>query len=201
MKRITGLLVLGAIVMGGFLALPSAAHAQSGVGINLSEIAIDEALAPGGIYKLPMVTVTNTGSEAGEYALDVAYVHNQKEERPPKEWFSFKPEVFHLEPKTSQVVAISLTIPVKARPGEYFAFIQAKGAPTPGGVSIAVAAATKLRFDVRPANLLVAVTTRVQSFFQNYSPGSYIGVGLLGLAIVIAIIWRFFRIRFRVERK
>jgi len=201
MKRITSLLVLGTIVIGGLLAPSSTARAQSGVGINLSEIAIDKALAPGGIYRLPMVTVTNTGTAAGNYTLDVAYVHDQKELRPPREWFSFKPEVFSLEPKTSQVVAITLSVPVKARPGKYFAFIQAKGAPTPGGVTIAVAAATKLRFDVRPANLLSAVTTRVQSFFQNYSPGSYVGVGLVGLAVIVAIFWRFFRIRFRVERR
>lgn len=201
MSRVVVFVLLLLIVAGGVLVAPSSAYGQGGVGINISEIRVDERLVPGGIYKLPQVTVFNTGSDGSEYTLNVAYVFEQEEQLPPKEWFSFSPNVFHLEPDESQIVAITLTVPVKARPGSYFAYIQAKGAPGPGGVGIAVAAAARLYFDVRPANLLVAITTRVEDLFNQYSPGSYIGVGLLGVALIALAFRRFFRIRFRVERK
>ena len=196
-KKLLPLLLIGAAV----LAAPGTIHGQGGVGINLSEVRVDERLTPGGIYNLPQVTVFNTGQEGAEYTVTIAYLSDQEEQRPPLGWFKFSPDTFHLEPNESQVVSITLTLPVRPRPGSYFAFIQARGAPTSEGVGVAVAAATKLYFDVRPANVWVAVTTRVEDLFQDRAPTSYIVLGLFAALVVGFFFRRFFRLRIRFERR
>jgi P pilus assembly chaperone PapD len=109
-----------------FLHKPLPTQAKIGVGVGTGKITIDEALKPGMIYQLPSVTVLNTGDEDGIYKLYITYHESQSQQRPPRDWFVFSPEEFKLTPGTGQATKITLTVPVKAKPGQYFAYIEAQ---------------------------------------------------------------------------
>lgn len=94
-----------------------------------------------------------------------------------------------------------MTIPLRARPDDYFAFIEAHPVIEATGTTVGVAAATRLFFTVRPANLASAVTNRVRSFFETYSPEGYIGLGVLGGIVIFFAARRFIRIRIGLERR
>ena len=176
--------------------------ASVGVGVNLGKIKIDEPLKPGGIYNFPSIGVINTGDEPGEYELEITYHQDQPESRPPQEWFSFNPQQFHLEPGASQSVAVKLTLPVKTKPGDYFAYLEAHPIIKAGpGTTIGVAAATKTYFTVVPANLWQAMIWRVSSFFATYAPWTYVVIAIVMGAIIITIIRKFFAFQVGIRRK
>ena len=75
---------------------PVVALAKVGVGVGLGKVNIDESLKPGGIYKLPTLPVLNTGDEAGDYEVEVTYLTDQPELRPAADWFTSRPNQFHL---------------------------------------------------------------------------------------------------------
>ena len=184
------------------LAFPLITFAAVGVGVNLGKIEIDEPLKPGGIYNFPSIGVINTGDEAGDYALEVTFLQDQPELRPAQEWFSFTPSEFRLEPGESQSVAVQLTLPVKTKPGDYFAFLEAHPVVKAGpGTTIGVAAATKAFFTVEPANFVQGVTYRVSSFFETNAPTSYIILAVLIGAIIIAILRKYFAFQIGIKRK
>jgi len=184
------------------LALPSLAFARVGVGVNLGKIEIDEPLRPGGIYNFPSIGVINTGDEPGEYEFAVTYHQDQPEQRPGQEWFVFTPSSFHLEPGESQAVAVKLALPVRMRPGEYFAYLEAHPVIKAGpGTTIGVAAATKTYFTVEPANMWQAILWRVSTFFAVYAPWTYVSLAIVAAAVVITIFRRFFAFRIGIRRK
>jgi len=184
------------------LAFPLVVLAGVGVGVNLGKIEIDEPLKPGGIYNFPSLGVINTGDEAGDYELEVTYHQDQPELRPAQEWFSFSPSSFHLEPGQSQSVAIKLTLPVKTKPGDYFAYLEAHPIIKAGpGTTIGVAAATKTYFSVMPANIWQAIIWRVSSFFTMYAPWTYVILAVVVAAIIIAIFKRFFAFQIGIRKK
>ena len=195
------LAVVAALALIALLAQTATGWAQVGVGVNVGKISVDKPLMPGGIYHLPSVGVINTGHEAGDYEVEITYMYQQKELKPPAEWVHLDPKSFPLQPGTSQAVAITLSIPVNARPGDYFALIEAHPIVKKSGVAIGVAAATKLYFSVKPANVVAAISARITSFLETTSPYSYIGLGVVGLAVVIYLFLRYFRLSFRLERK
>lgn len=184
------------------LIFPLIVFAGIGVGVNLGKIKIDEPLKPGGIYNFPSIGVINTGDEPGEYELEITYHQDQPELPPPQEWFSFTPQQFHLEPGASQSVAVKLTLPVKVKPGDYFAYLEAHPIIKAGpGTTIGVAAATKTYFTVVPANLLQAMIWRVSSFFTTYAPWTYVVLAVAIGAIIIVIIRKFFAFQIGIRRK
>lgn len=199
--RIVRLGLITALVSLIVLCSPSPAYAQIGVGVNLGKISVDKPLSPGGTYHLPSVSVINTGEEASDYEVEVTYHYEQKELRPPADWVKFDPKTFHLEPGESQPVAITLSIPVRAEPGDYFAYIEAHPIVKEEGVAIGVAAATKLYFTVKPSNIFTAIWHRIKSFFETNAPISYIIPGVVGLILVFFLSRRFVRVRVRVESK
>lgn len=170
------------LVFGGFPAL-----AKIGVGVGLGKIQIDEQLSPGGIYKLPTLPVLNTGDEDGDYEVEVTYLSDQPELRPPAEWFTFTPQKFPLSAGGSQNVEVSLTLPVDVRPGNYFAFLEAHPKAKGEGVTIGIAAATKLNFTVKPAGVLGAAIERVRSLLENNAPASYVILGIIAGVTVAAV--------------
>ncbi len=187
-------------VVGCLIAL--SAMARIGVGVNLGKIEIDEPLRPGGIYKFPIIGVINTGDEAGDYEVEVTYHQDQPQLKPAQEWFSFEPQQFHLEPGQSQSVAVKLTLPVKAKPGDYFAYLEAHPIIKAGpGTTIGVAAATKVYFTVVPANIWQAITYRISSFFATYAPWTYVVLAIVIGAIIIVIFRKFFAFQIGIRRK
>lgn len=195
-------IIVSAILLSlGFLpALP--ALAKIGVGVGLGKIVIDEPLLPGGIYKLPTIPVLNTGDEPAKYEMDVTYQHEQPELRPAKEWFIFTPQPFDLDGGGSQAVEVRLSLPLKVEPGDYFAYLEAHPITTgAGGVTIGIAAATKIWFTVEPANIWQAMIHKITSFFTNTAPTSYIVLAVIAFIILILIFKKYFSINFAIQKK
>jgi len=163
----------------------SLAFAKVGVGVGLGKIQIDEELSPGGIYNLPSLPVLNTGDEDGRYEIEVTYLSEQEQMRPASEWFSFSPQSFPLAAGGSQVVDITLTLPVDTRPGDYFAFLEAHPIAEGEGVTIGIAAATKLNFTVKPKGVLGAAAERLRSIIEANKPA----VQILGGVVIFAVVY------------
>lgn len=187
-----------------FLIFPFITFAKIGVGVATGKIKVDQQLTPGLIYTLPPLTVLNTGDEPSDYGVTIQFKDKQPEMRPEKEWFSFEPSSFHLEPGAIQSVQIKLKLPIRGvKPGDYFAFLQAypEAKVQEGKTSIGVAAAAKLYFTVRPANIFVGFYYRLKSLYQIYYPWSLIVVIIVMATLLIAIFRKFFHFNIGVSVK
>ena len=177
------------------------AHADVGVGVSLGNIKVDDVLTPGGHYRLPTLSVLNTGSESGHFEVVVSYAADQREKRPPEEWFSFTPQRFPLEASASQAVAITLDLPASSTPGDYFAFLEAHPVAEGQGVTIGVAAATKLSFSIKPANVLQAWLFRLSQLIDESQPwSSLLAVAVLAF-LAIRLLGRYVHVGLRIERR
>ncbi|MBI4136022.1 MAG: hypothetical protein HY481_00515 [Candidatus Vogelbacteria bacterium] len=189
------------IFIGFLLILPLSTGARVGVGMGQGEIRLTEPTKPGGIYALPSLRIFNTGDETATYGMGVAYHQENPELRPRREWFIFKPETFILEPQQSQEVAITMLVPVKAEPGDYFAFLESGPVPSnEPGTTVGIAVATKLFFTMVPANLFQAINYRIVSFFKIYSPWPQIGLGVLAAVILLFLFRKFFSLNISRRR-
>jgi hypothetical protein len=186
--------IISLILISLILIFPLLVLGKVGVGVGTGKIEIDQDLKPGKTYNLPPITVINTGDEPGEYAISIDYKENIPELKPNKEWFTFNPSIFYLQPGQSQTVQLKLDLPIKGvEPGNYFAFLTAmpvKESET-GAATIGVAAATKLYFNVAPSNIFSGIYYRVLSFLDLYSPWSYVLLGLI-IAIIFVLLFRKF---------
>ncbi len=200
MKKINILVAVVAVVT-CYLGAGSV-QAQAGVGIMPGKIRVDEALMPGGLYQLPSIQVVNTGQEGSQYELELARMTEQDELQPPEEFISFSPRSFYLEPGANQVISLSLDIPIKAKPGDYLAYIEAHPvSQSPGGMSVGIAVATKLYFTVKPANIAAGVANAVANFFSRTAPYSYTVLGIIVLGVVVFFLRRRIKFEVRMARK
>lgn len=185
-----------------FVAFSQELLAKVGVGMGAGEIQVTEPIKPGGIYSLPSLRVFNTGDETTTYGMNVAYHQDNPQLRPQKSWFSFSPTTFTIEPGESQEVNVTMIVPVKTDPGEYFSFIEsgpvAEGGP---GTSVGVAVATKLYFTVVHATIWEAALYRISAFFTAYAPWSWIGFGVGMVVVILFVFIRFFSLDISLRRK
>lgn len=203
MKKTPNLLAL-LLVVTVFLCLPAAnIEAESGVGIMPGTIRVDNPLLPGSRYDLPSIQVLNTGDESSDYVVQLASMADQEELQPPADFIDLSPTSFRLEPGANQIVSLSLDIPVRAKPGDYLAYIEAHPvvAEAGGETQISAAVATKLYFTVKPANLFVGVMNSIASFFTSAAPGSYIVLGVIVIGLVASLLRRRIRVDIRIARK
>ena len=192
-------LLAGALTIAAVAWQPATAIADLGVGISHGEIVIDDDLSRGGRYQVPSVTVTNTGTEPSRYEVVITFIQDQEEIMPDPDWFRFDPQAFDLDPGQSQPVNIALNVDDGAKPGDYFALIEAHPIQADSGVTIGVAAATKLSFHVKPSSTLELWRLRIAQFFDDNSPFSVvIPPALAGLLLLYLISRRF---RLRIERR
>lgn len=188
------------------LILPMAVFARIGVGVGAGKIHINEALRAGGIYDLPAIPVLNTGDEPGEYEISVQYHEGQETRtdmglRPAQDWFNFAPNSFHLEPGKVQSVKVALTLPPKTKPGNYFAYLEARPVKksVAGQTSIGIAAATQLWFTVAPANFFQGIYYRLISLYSRYYPWD---AAVLAAIFVAALLWFLSRkFNFQISKK
>jgi hypothetical protein len=188
------------VLVGSVFFTGEAAHADRGVGVNLGRIDINDRLRPGGVYSLPILGVSNTGTEAAAYEVVISAVQGQGQMLPPQAWFNLEPQRFRLEPGSAQSVRMKLNLPAKARAGDYFGLIEAH-LTNEDGASIGAAAATELAFTVKPSNWLAAQQIRLNRQIDELQPWSY----LVPLTVLITFIGlalrRNFRIGIRFERR
>ena len=194
--------LLALAVFGLFVFSYSVALAKVGVGMGAGEIRVDEPVKLGGIYELPSLRIFNTADEVTTYGMGVAFHQDYLQLRPDKSWFSFNPSTFTINPGESQEVSITMLVPLKGEPGDYFAFIESGPVPTNApGTSVGVAVATKLYFTLIPANLFQAIGFRISSFFETYSPWSWGGLGFIVLIALLVIFRKFFLFNIAVRKQ
>ena len=164
MRKIFVLSVFSFVV---FVLSTCATFANIGVGVNTGKIQVDEKLKAGMIYKLPSITVINTGDEPADYETTIAYHQDQPELRPGQNWITFTPQKFHLDPGKGQLVEIKINLPIKIEPGNYFAYLEGHPIATvqKGNTVLGVAAASKLYFTVVPANVFLWDLLQDSHFF------------------------------------
>ena len=187
-----------------FLPMTSFVFGDLGVGIGTGKIEVTEELKKGMEYNLPDLVVINTGDEDSRYTVDISYSSDQRELLPIREWFTFTPEQFDLQPGESQSVAISLKIPVTGViPGEYFGYLEGKPIPDnpEGQTSIGISAAAKLTFTIAPSNIIEAVYYYVRNIFLKYQPWTTIVTSLAGLLLLRAIFRKFFSFDLNIKPK
>jgi len=189
------------------LVLPVVVFARVGVGVGAGKIHLNEPLKAGGIYDLPAIPVLNTGDEPAEYIFSVQYHEGQEQRtdmglKPAEGWFDFTPATFPLEPGKVQAVKVTLTLPAKIKPGNYFAYLEARPVKkaTAGGVtSIGIAAATQLWFTVTPSNFFQGIYYRFISLYSRYYPWDII---ILAAIFVVALLWFVSKkFKFQIARK
>lgn len=192
---IRALALLGVVaVISGFG--PQVGFADRGVGVTLGEIVVEERLAPGGSWELARLGVLNTGDEAGPYEVTVSYADEATAKRPPAGWFEFSPARFDLAAGDSRMVEVRLTLPTGADAGEYFAYLEAHPVTSAEGVSVSVAAATKVSFTVKDASWLDAQRTRVNRWLDD----NQLLVWGFVVVVVVALLYRYRnRIPFEVD--
>lgn len=198
MKKLFILLIL----LTSMLVVAQTAHARIGVGVGIGKIEVDEELKPGTIYQLPSFTVLNTGDETADYGVSIEYHEKQLELKPEEDWFIFSPDVFTLEPGAVQQVDVKLNLPLKVKPGDYFAYLEAhplKKAEE-GGTRVGVAAAAKLYFTVVPANMVQGLYFKAASFWSVYAPWPQRAAAGLLVMVLILIVNKFFNIQIRVRK-
>jgi len=192
------------IFITAMMLMPFQSDATLGVGVGTGKIEMDKPLKPGGLYTLPSLTVINTGDEPSDYGVSVEYKGDQPKMSPPKEWFIFTPDTFHLEPGQSQVVQVQVNIPIKTVPGDYFAYLQ--GAPkrvsnSAGGATIGIGAAAKLLFTIKPANIFQGLYYRTFFLITTNTPWSYVVLAIIVMAILVALFKKFFSFNVGIKRK
>jgi len=194
------------LFLSSFLLLPYIFYnillADIGVGVGTGKIQVDEELRPGIIYQLPSLTVLNTGDQESNYTVGVSYHQDQEQLKPDKQWFSFSPKEFSLEPGKAQEVKIKLNLPLRTQPGDYFAYLE--GMPLAkkdqGGTKIGVAAAAKLYFTIVPASLFHGIYYKIISFWQVYSPWPQRIVLLIIAFVVLKFFKKFFNIQVNLKK-
>lgn len=185
-----------------FTLFSNTAFAKIGVGVNTGKIQVDEELKAGMIYKLPPITIINTGDESAEYEASVAYHQDQSELRPKQDWFIFTPQRFHLEPGKGQLVEIKINLPLRIAPGDYFAYLE--GHPIAvvkkGTANIGVAAASKLYFTVVPANIFYGIYYKIITFFNVYAPWPQRVVVAILIVGLLVLFKKFFNIQINLKK-
>lgn len=194
--------LFGLLFLSSAFAMPLSSSAIIGVGVGTGKIVVDQALKPGSTSSLSPLAVLNTGTEAADYEITIQYHQDQTQLRPLQDWFIFTPAKFHLEPGKVQSVSVKLALPVKAKPGDYFGYLEAHPVvKAEVGTSIGVAAASKLYFSIAPSNIWQALYIKISSWMADRSPWSYIIMWLLVAAVILSILRRYFTLNIGLGRK
>jgi hypothetical protein len=183
------------------VALAGAAPSQAskGVRIDIGRIVVEQDLSPGGSYRLPVIGISNPGTETTTYRMGAGYVEGEKRRRPAENWFRFSPRQFTLAPEKTQAVTARLELPTGADPGDYAALIQATIVSDTRGAQVGAAAAARLTFTVEPSSWLQAWWLKVKTWLSDRAPWSWLVPALVLSAILVWLIQR--RFAFRIERR
>ena len=141
-----------AALAGALVAVPQAAQASVGVGIQAGPVRLSGVAYPGQSVALPAVSVVNAGTKT-----ELIWVTVQRDPRGggrpvPRSWVQPGVPSVQLAPRHATRISLELVVPAGARPGAYLSDIvaTASGQPSAGGANLGAAAATLLEFRIAP---------------------------------------------------
>lgn len=178
--------------------IPVISFGKTGVGLNTSDIKIEETIKPGGIYTLSSLQVKNTGDAETKYAMSVIHHEGQEQLMVPPEWVKFTPETFTLRGGESRFIEVELNIPFSAEAGDYRAYLESRVVRDKG---IGVAAAAKLSFSVDEGTFAQALMSRMLTRLDYYKPWTYILLWVFVASVPLAIIKRKFEFKLNIKSK
>jgi hypothetical protein len=193
--------LLGALVptvlAGALVAVPQAAQASIGVGIQAGAVRLSGVAHPGERVALPGVAVVNSGTHPESIRLSVHRLSKGPGRLVPASWIQFGTPVVQLEPKHAVRVPVELVVPAGAKLGAYLSDIVATGsnagqAPA-GHASLGAAAATLLEFRVTPST--------APGFWSSVFTQTLWALLILIVLVAVVLVVRRSGIRVRVERK
>jgi hypothetical protein len=143
------------LLVGALIAVPQAAQASVGVGIQAGAVRLSGAAHPGQSVALPGVSVVNAGTRPESIRLSVQRISKGQGRPVPRSWIQFGAPVVQLAPKHAMRVSVELAVPAGTKPGAYLSDIVATGSSaaqrSAGRASLGAAAATLLEFRVAPS--------------------------------------------------
>jgi len=186
-----------AVLAGALVAVPQAAQASIGVGIQAGAVRLSGVAHPGESVALPGVAVVNSGTHPESIRLSVHRLSTGPGRVVPASWIQFGTAVVQLEPKHAVRVPMELVVPAAAKPGAYLSDIVATGssagqAPA-GHASLGAGAATLLVFRVTPG---VA-----PGFWSSVFTQTLWALLILIVLVAVVLVVRRSGIRVRVERQ
>ena len=141
-----------AVLAGALVAVPQAAQASVGVGIQAGAVRLSGVAHPGQSLALPPVSVVNAGTRRETIRVAVQRDPRGGGRTVPPSWVRPGVPSVRLAPRHAIQISLELVVPAGARPGAYLSDIvaTASGRPSAGGASLGAAAATLLEFRVAP---------------------------------------------------
>jgi hypothetical protein len=175
------------------LAIPAAAEASIGVGIQAGPVRLAGVAHPGGSYALPAVYVVNTGTEDESLSIRIERVSSGPGRSVPAAWIRPGAAV-QLSHSASARIPLELVVPAAARPGRYLTDVVVKGSVglSGGSATLDVAAATKLEFQVAPG-VVAGSWFDVPSWLLP-------GIGVVLLIAAAAVVARRVGVRIEIDR-
>jgi hypothetical protein len=122
-----------------------------GAGVGASPIALPKPAEPGHAYALPSLYVVNTGTLRSLYHVRVERLSPGSASVLPAGWVTIERNDFQLAGHQSAIVPIRITIPAKAKAGDYLSdLVASTTSPSRGGgTALGAAAATKLQLSIK----------------------------------------------------
>ena len=116
-----------AVLAGALVAVPQAAQASVGVGIQAGAVRLSGVAHPGESVALPAVSVVNAGTHRESIRLSIQRVSKGSARPVPASWIQIGAPVVQLGPKNATRVSLQLVVPAGAKPGAYLSDIVATG--------------------------------------------------------------------------
>jgi hypothetical protein len=186
-----------AVLAGALVAIPQAAEASVGVGIQAGAVQLSGVAHPGEGVALPGVSVVNSGTHPESIRLSVHRLSKGPGRVVPASWIQFGSPVVQLEPQHAVRVPVELVVPAGAKPGAYLSDIVATGLSaeqaSAGHASLGAAAATLLLFRVTP--------NPAPGFWSSVFTQTLWALLILIILVAVVLVVRRSGIRVRVERK
>jgi len=186
-----------AVLAGALVAVPQAAQASIGVGIQAGAVRLSGAAHPGESVALPGVAVVNSGTHPESIRLSVQRLSKGPGRVVPASWIHFGSPFVQLAPKHAARVPVELVVPAGAKPGAYLSDVVATGSSAEqasvGHASLGAAAATLLVFRVTPG--------AVPGFWSSVFTQTLWALLILIVLAAAVLVVRRTGIRVRVERK
>ncbi len=181
-------------------AAPVSADPQPAIGP--ANVAVLEPVALGGEARMPSLTVMNHGDVAGAFVMSVIIVRDEERLAADPSWFTFEPQRMVIAPGGASDVRVLLRVPADAEEGVYRVLLvtHTEGSSfAEGGAAIRAGVATTLDFTVK--DLSPGFFDPAVDWFQDRSPFSYIGVGLLVGLAAVQVLRMQFDFSFEVRRR